>query len=604
MSIRPKILFLFILLLAFFFRFYGIDWDNGAHLHPDERMIIMVSERLRLPTSASDILSCLPSQTIPLLTSLFPSPTSHFPSPTSNSCSLNPHFFAYGSFPLYLLKATGTFLTRGDYDGLLYVGRMLSVFFDLVTVILVYKISSLIISKVNPSSSNSSGPLVSALAAFLYTISILPIQASHFYAVDIMLTTLSTLTLYRLLKLLEKPTIKNASLTGIALGLALATKITMILLLTPIVVTLLFLYWKTRSIKKILITALIIFTSSFLIFTLAMPYALISFTEFKSQLLEQLKMNSNPYIFPFTLQYVGTAPYLYYLKNILLWGLGIPYAVMAFVGVIVATFFYIIKIFKAGDARRGSPNQHSLLILLIFFWVYFLVVGKSAVKFMRYLLPLYPFFAIFTAYIISQLFKYVQSKSKFLLLNSYFLILLFLVWPSSFLSIYTKPNTRLAATEWIIRNIPPGSRLGIEHWDDRLPLVGQDNYLFNELTLYDFDNLQKWETLSQKISQTDYLILASNRLYVPLPKLTDCTVHKNYCYPYTANYYQKLFAEKLGFRLSMTFSSYPTIPLLNTEIVDDSADESFTVYDHPKILIFKNEARFTEDELLNLVTNH
>jgi len=61
------------------------------------------------------------------------------------------------------------------------------------------------------------------------------------------------------------------------------------------------------------------------------------------------------------------------------------------------------------------------------------------------------------------------------------------------------------------------------------------------------------------------------------------------CYQRTAIYYQELFSGKLGFKKVAEFTQYPTIPFLNIEIDDQKADESFTVYDHPKVMIFKKE---------------
>src|SRR3990172_6589084 len=61
-------------------RLYGIDWDQGRLFHPDERHIVMVTSGLALP---------LPPDWNLLLSVKSP---------------LNPHFFAYGSFPFYLLK--------------------------------------------------------------------------------------------------------------------------------------------------------------------------------------------------------------------------------------------------------------------------------------------------------------------------------------------------------------------------------------------------------------------------------------------------------------------------------------------------------------------
>ncbi|HRN71473.1 MAG TPA: hypothetical protein PLS49_09955, partial [Candidatus Woesebacteria bacterium] len=93
----------------------------------------------------------------------------------------------------------------------------------------------------------------------------------------------------------------------------------------------------------------------------------------------------------------------------------------------------------------------------------------------------------------------------------------------------------------------------------------------------------------EKLQRTDYIIIASNRLYTPLQRLKDCKGNTDRCYPKTAEYYQKLFNEKLGFTKVAEFTSYPRIPLgpWTFEIIDDTADESFTVYDHPKIMIFR-----------------
>ena len=100
-----------ILLLGLALRIFGINWDQGFHLHPDERMLIMVAEKINFFKN------------------------------------LNPDFFNYGSLPIYLLKGTASitdFLFNknlANYDGLLKVGRNLSIFFDLVIIVFVYKIS-------------------------------------------------------------------------------------------------------------------------------------------------------------------------------------------------------------------------------------------------------------------------------------------------------------------------------------------------------------------------------------------------------------------------------------------------------------------------------
>ena len=110
------------------------------------------------------------------------------------------------------------------------------------------------------------------------------------------------------------------------------------------------------------------------------------------------------------------------------------------------------------------------------------------------------------------------------------------------------------------------------------------------LPLYDPDTKEKWQSIRSILQQTDYIIIASGRLYIPLQKLTDCKhLPVNRCYPLTAKYYKNLFSGKLGFKKIQEFKSEPTIPFINIGINDLSADENFTVFDHPTIMIFKKK---------------
>ena len=120
-------------------RLYGINWDANNHLHPDEREIVFKAMCLSFP-GAPRIGNCDPAYT----------GSGWLFSPDS---PLNPHFFAYGSFPLYLLAAVChalawlTHLTGGhflppdggvwdDFNHFTLVGRALSALFDASTVLL------------------------------------------------------------------------------------------------------------------------------------------------------------------------------------------------------------------------------------------------------------------------------------------------------------------------------------------------------------------------------------------------------------------------------------------------------------------------------------
>jgi len=544
---KTKIILFLILIFAFSLRLYGINWDQGFHLHPDERMLIMVADRINFFKN------------------------------------LNPDFFNYGSLPIYLLKGSAQLIGQvfkknlANYADMLDIGRKMSVFFDLVVILLIYKISRLLFTKEK----------IALLSSFFYTIIFFAIQNSHFFVVDVPLNTFITGLIYTSLVYLKSPSIKKMVIISVLFAAMMATKFTA-LIFSPVILLVIF-FVNKYSWKRVIIH-FFIFVFLFLSFYyLFMPYAFIENKRFINDIKQQLTMNSNPYIFPYTLQYVGTLPYLYYLKNIFLWGMGPIISILSITGLL--------------SLRAKRSN---LFLFLIFYFFYFLIVGRSAVKFMRYMLPLYPFFAILAGYGLYQIqklkFKSQNYNSKLKsfftfnfslkLLPFAFLLLTFL-WTLMFVNIYSQPNTRISATDWIIKNIPAGSTLAIEHWDDGLPLYGGENYKFEELTLYDQpDDEAKWQILNEKLKKTDYIIIASNRLYVPLQKLSDCKKYKS-CYPKTAEYYQKLFNNQLSFKKVAEFSSYPQLKIgppaggWKFEINDDSADESFTVYDHPKIIIFK-----------------
>ncbi len=66
-------------------------------------------------------------------------------------------------------------------------------------------------------------------------------------------------------------------------------------------------------------------------------------------------------------------------------------------------------------------------------------------------------------------------------------------------------------------------------------------------------------------------------------------------YPMASQYYRMLFSGDLGYRPVAEFTAYPQIGGLTLR--DDNADESFTVYDHPRVLVFENVDRL-KPELL------
>jgi len=174
-------------------------------------------------------------------------------------------------------------------------------------------------------------------------------------------------------------------------------------------------------------------------------------------------------------------------------------------------------------------------------------------------------------------------KNNYLLLTAYYLLLL--VWPLSFVQIYSRPHSRVSASAWIYKYIPEGSTVSCEYWDDCLPLTLNvtnyaQKYKTETLELFNPESREKWEKINSQLKSIDYLILSSNRLWGSIPKVPEK-------YPITSKFYNDLFNGKLQFIKVAEITSYPTIPFVNIPIPDDRSEEAFTVYDHPKVIIYK-----------------
>jgi YYY domain-containing protein len=290
------------------------------------------------------------------------------------------------------------------------------------------------------------------------------------------------------------------------------------------------------------------------------------------------------------------------------WGLGLPLGLASLIGLGLAAYELI---------RKGRMEH---LLPLVYLTVTFIYHAATFVKFMRYFLPLYPFLALFAAYLMTWLWNHkaaiairptrtrvapsrlapIASRvttaltSRPAALTLGLLVSLgTLLYAIAFSSIYTRSHPRVAASRWIYANIPAGSTLANEHWDDWLPIGGVDGnrsygtdgmFQSVEMGNYEDDNPAKLDRMIENLTAADYIILSSNRLYDSIPRLP-------VRYPMTIRYYQLLFGGQLGFEPVANFTSYPT--LLGLQISDQAAEESFSVYDHPKVQIFKKSATFS-----------
>lgn len=547
MNLKEKIILISIILLAFFLRFYNLNWDQNSHLHPDERFLTMVGGSMKTPPSFSDYLN----------------PTTS----TFNPVNIGYGFFVYGVLPLTINKLVAIPLGNDTYDNFTIQGRALSATADLLVVIAIFILLLAIEKrfKLNPS--------IKFFAAFIYAVSVLPIQLSHFFAVDTFLNLFMFLSFSFAFLFWTNKKIIYLILSAIFISLALASKISAIYII-PLLIFFLFTY-KKGDLKKTVLDFTIhlsIFTVvSYIVLKITDPYMFASASlinptpnEMFISNLQQLKaLSSKSSFYPPMVQWLNKTTFIFPMKNIILWGFGIPAFSLFIVG--------IYRIIKTHAMRPFIPVVIWVLGLLIY-------QGIQTTPSMRYFVLIYPFMAIFAGF--GLCFVYKISKPVF-----YFLLLLLIVPSLLFFSIYAKPNSRVAASQWIDQNISDQSVILSEHWDDSLPVrsATQKNYQVIELQVFGQDNEEKWATMNDLLEKSDYLILSSNRGWGSIP-----TVPKEY--PLMSKFYKDLFANKLYYKKIKEFTSYPSLNYLGIPISinDTSAEEAFSVYDHPKVMIFKN----------------
>ncbi|MBI5824059.1 MAG: glycosyltransferase family 39 protein [Chloroflexi bacterium] len=134
------------------------------------------------------------------------------------------------------------------------------------------------------------------------------------------------------------------------------------------------------------------------------------------------------------------------------------------------------------------------------------------------------------------------------------------------------------------------------------------------LQVYWADDAAKLTRFVDTLSGADYIIIPTNHQYAQITRLPER-------YPLTTLYYRELLgcpADKniiecyrtaqpgqykgsLGFELVEVFESYPTLgPLV---INDQVAEEAFTFYDHPKVMIFKKTADFSSAKVFGVLSS-
>ncbi len=636
--LRWQLALVLIVLLGGVLRFRGLDWDqpagaeHPAQMHPDERFLSLVSDRLDWPSSVGAYFDTVNSPLNPYNTA-------------------DTHSYVYGTFPLFLVKAVSTW--QGDdpdgpgnsYGFDVKWGRKLTALFDSSTVLLVFLLGSALFSR-----------KVALAGALLYALAVLPTQLAHFWTMDPYVTFFAVLTLLLSVQsVTAERTWARGGLCvaiGIAIGLGLACKVTAWpLILTPFVAAAiriglrdfprLGLRWRgaagapwhrivlpeayvpraerpASGFWSIDVSLLCLSLAiGLIVFRIAQPYAFAGPTFFdmsinpqwRADIEREVDFQNGNVDFPPFVQFAGRTPFVTPLRNIVGFGLGPALGIAGWVALGVAGYV----MFK----RR----EITFLLPLVFAIAVFAFQGYRFVAFMRYFAPIYPILCLLAGWGLVAMWQAV-GRAEFdarlrerarrwpwlapfadatnlrwggrgMVLGVFALTLW---WALAFQNVYSAEHPRLAASRWIYANAPPGSSLTAELWDDSLPYAlpnqPQLGYHIVETEPYNPDSPEKIRELVHGVTGNpqraglngaDFVVISSNRI-------SDSVVRLEREYPATSRYYEALATGELGFDLAATFTVRPSF--LGIAIDDSRAEESFTVYDHPTVRIYKKSDRW------------
>lgn len=589
-----------LLAFALALRLYGTDWDQGGLFHPDERAVLMRVNDLRWPA---------PSDALTLF--------------SADESTLNPHWFNYGSLPMYVLKtfqAVSSPFRPLDIFDLRLPGRVISALADTATVALVFAIAA-----------RGYGRRAGFIAAALSALAVIQIQLAHFFAFDGVMTTFIVAGVFFSVRVAQRGRRLDSALAGLMLGLGMATKFSVApLALTVVAAHAIFAFSRPGETldltgahggergleavdrrRRALRGALMAFGIAAVAMLLTQPYMLLDYGTFARNVGEQSQMVRRLVDLPYTRQYVDTPKYAYQAWQLGVWGLGPAAGITVWAGLL------------AGLAAAALARRKTDLVVLSWVLPYLLVTGWFEVKFLRYMLPVTPFLAIYGARLLvwaGEGLQWLWPRRRWLVLVPAGLVLLLTMhYAMAFVAMYSGPHPAKAVSAWLDANAHQGAVVVEEHWEEGIPHV--PGIVFGErLGIYEPDTPAKFDRIAAELARADYIVLYSNRLYGTVPRLPDR-------YPLTTRYYRALFDGSLGYGL--VYSAQKSREFLGAAYRDDPfarvrdhvsppagwsrpggsfatldlgwADESFTVYDHPVSFVFENKGRLGEADLLNTI---
>lgn len=424
----------------------------------------------------------------------------------------NPHFFTYPSLYIYLqaiIRLLVKLFTTPWRDGLspeqrhtifVLAGRLLTAALGISTVFLTYLAGERLF--------NTRTGLV---AASLLAVTFLHAQYSHYVTPDVPSAFFTMGCALFAARALHTDKRIDYLLAAMAAGLASGTKYNAGLVL--ILALLAYLLNRTRPREFFTLNLALIILVALLTFLVVTPYSLLDARTFLADMRGIMDHYTTGHP-----GFEGTDNWRYYIAYLFNEGLGIPLALTSALG-----FFYVI-----------SKHTKNDLFLLPFPLTYYLMLSAVPVRFVRNLMPILPFLALFGGRGLDSLFTWMEGKRP---LRggaiAALLTLLLVIHPTAKIVRYdhllTQKDTRTSALEWVEEHIEPQSKIALEIHGPPLDHTKYVLATFWSLS----DNELEW----YRAQGFDYLV-ASSYMYSRF-------LEEEERYPREAAFYRRLFSQEV-----------------------------------------------------------
>lgn len=530
-----------IVMLAFFLRFYGLNFGEPYNYHPDETKLVTQAGRL--------------------LATKFMDKDAYF------GIRVYPPFYTYvlaGAMGVYI----GLGLVTGRFESLaavqtayetdpfqfFLISRALVAVMGVLSIFIIYLIGKRLYSQ-----------KIGLLSALLLAVNFLYVRNSHFGTVDIPAAFFGLICVYFCIRIFQEGKTIFYLLAAVFAAIALATKFSMLIIVFPILFAHFSRFAPREWFKKIVDKKLWLAAGTGIVtFLLACPIIWLDFHETWGGIVGTTKFES--------VGKIGSGgSLLSYWTGDQSDGFGVFYP-----NSIPETFGIVLTILAAiGLLYVLIKHRKQDWFILAATIPMYLLFEKMSIKAMRHILPIIPFLLLAATVFVVEMSDKIRQK---ILRTIVLTVIIFFIVVTQIRSAITyqhalmQTDPRTKATAWIEKNIPAGSAVAVENFPP--VLFEKPDHGFE---LYD----TKWT--SKTLARRDELALFMSQ-HDSVFYIADDFTRQTFMWKYTEHKYPEITADRIDFfnslktqaeRLAEFKSQNPNIqPTITIYLITNTTDKN------------------------------